>query len=201
MNGVNETDDIMREQFQEHFVDLSNVRAAADRVSEFPLYRGERGFYVAAFVVVGQKFLALEIVVVEQLVPCRILHARLHLGIIAERDEGRDAHLVDMRDHIATAVRFVGGDFDHIEVLRGLLKQGLELGDVVAVAVGYGRGSDDMRLDADHRVNLDVVAHIDFVPVLRGVVAIEALQSEASRIAAKSDSTARSGRLLVVMRL
>ena len=63
---MNQTDDIMRQHLQQHFVDLRNFRLASDEVSELALHRGERGFHVAALVIVSEKFIALEIVQVEQ---------------------------------------------------------------------------------------------------------------------------------------
>lgn len=87
-----------------------------------------------------------------------------------------------MRDHLATAVSLVRQNFAHRKVSRSLLKQRLELGNVVAVAVSDRDAGYDMRFHAYHRVNLDVVADVYFMPVFRGVVPIETLQSEAGRI-------------------
>src|SRR5579872_6835088 len=105
MDRMNQTHDIMRQHLQQYFVDLGNVGLASDRVSEFALHGREGRFHVAALVVVSEEFFALEIVVVEQTIPRRILHAWLRLGVATKRYEWRDSHLIDVRDHLAATVR------------------------------------------------------------------------------------------------
>lgn len=73
MNRMHHTDDIVCKHFQECFVLLCHFRLAADEISELAFHRRERRFHVAAFVIVSEKFFALEIVEVEQAVPMRAL--------------------------------------------------------------------------------------------------------------------------------
>src|ERR1019366_485282 len=93
MNRMNQTDDVVREYFQQDFVGLRHFRLATDEVAKLPLHRRECGFHVAAFVIVGQKFFALEIVKVKQTVPCGCLEIRFNRAIAAERDKRLDAML------------------------------------------------------------------------------------------------------------
>jgi hypothetical protein len=50
---VNQDHEIVTENLAQNFVDHCSIRLAANRVSELPFHHRERGFNVAAFVVVG----------------------------------------------------------------------------------------------------------------------------------------------------
>src|ERR1035437_108911 len=182
MNRMYQADDIMREYFQQHLVLLRHFRLATDEIPELALHRGERRLDIAALVIVGEKFIALETVEVKQTIPRERLEIRFNRAIAAEWDKRLDAHVVDEGDHFAAVVSLVRQNLVHRKVFRRPLKQRLELSYIVAVAVCDRYGGHDMRLDPYHRVNLDVVASDLFMPILGGVVAVKPLQAETSRI-------------------
>lgn len=182
MNRMNQTDDVVREYFQQHFVDLCSVRLAADEVSEFPFHRREGRFYVAALVVVFQKFVTAKVVEVEEAIPSGSFLFWFHRGIRAEGDERSRAHFFDHRDHLAAAVRLVSGNLCHREILACSLNQWPELRNIVAVAVGHGNGCHDVGFYPDHRMDFQIVADILFVSVLGREMPIETLNTESSRI-------------------
>ena len=54
----------MAQNLNQDFVDLSYRSLGADRPTEFGFNHGERGFYVAPLVIVGQKISPVQVVVV-----------------------------------------------------------------------------------------------------------------------------------------
>ena len=85
MDRVNQTDNIVGENLQQHFVRLRDFCLAPNEIAELSLHRGECGLHVAALVIMGHKFVAPEVVEVEQAIP--YWGFLVGFGVRAERDE------------------------------------------------------------------------------------------------------------------
>src|SRR5437588_631495 len=67
---MNQAHNIVAQDFRQSLIDHSRIGLRAQRVSEFPLNHAERGFHVAALVVVHQVLIPLVHEVVEHLLEC-----------------------------------------------------------------------------------------------------------------------------------
>ena len=125
----------------------------------------------------GEEFIHAEAIEMEEFVPQR--RGRIVLQIGAERDERLGSGSFHGGEVAPADVRLVGAHFGHVERLRAFLDQRHELRVVVMVAIGDRHGRADVRLRPDQSMQLDVVARDLVVTVLRRVVPVEALRSEA----------------------
>jgi hypothetical protein len=163
---MNQAADIMREHFQQDFIDLRNVRSAAHRVPERALDRGEGRFRIRALVVCLQEFLAVHDEVAEESVPS--LGWRSGFRVALERNERLRA-LADRQFQVRVgAIRLVAHDAEHVELLRGLRDKRHEIRRVLRVSFRHLNGRDHVGFDAADCVDLNpiVFSARPFRPVL-----------------------------------
>ena len=69
VNRMHQNAEVVADDLAQNFVDLGDGSLRPDRCSELPLHHRKGGFHVGPFVIVRQKFSALELVKVKHLAP------------------------------------------------------------------------------------------------------------------------------------
>src|ERR1019366_8296925 len=93
---LNENTEIMAEHFTQNFVNLRGLRLGPDGGSELRLNHRERGFNVRPFVVLGEKFLPVELVKVEH--PTPEFRPDFPVGVALEGDVWGGSNVRDRPD-------------------------------------------------------------------------------------------------------
>ena len=183
MHFVNEADKVVTQHLQEGFVNLRHWRLAPNLVAELPLHRAEGGFDVAAPVIEGEKFFAVQTKKVEQTRPdFRTVILADRRRVAFERNHGLNPLSVKQFKIRPAAIGFVGRDLFDIEVGRRFGQQDGHRGGITGRADGRFSGRDDVRPRADHRVKLDELPAVLVPAVFGAVVPVEVLRSESRRV-------------------
>src|SRR5579872_1209177 len=169
--GLDEDAQVVAEDLCQNFVGLGNRRLGTDTAAELSFNHVERRFDVRAPMVVLQKFVALELVVVKHLVP--------HIGFAAagirhhtetavgfRRDEGLRAVGMDRGDVRVGQVTLIGGNAPHREALARRFEKVGKHGRVMHVVVRDFNRRHDVRARSHVNVCLQPTMFGHFAPVL-----------------------------------
>ena len=182
MHFVNEYYEIMTEHFTKRFIDHRGIGLAPQRVTEFPLHHGERGFDVRPLVVVLQKLIPL---VHEEVVHLAPQTARIRPVIALEGDKGSTPSSGYGVKVLCAAICLVRRDFGNCEIARrGFDHRGKEA-NIVSVLVFNFHGGHDVRFHSAHEMHFDPFVLLPHPSVFVVKPAMEAGSGEAGRIHGK----------------
>lgn len=152
---MNQATDIMREHFQQDFVDLRNSRLAANGIAEHALDRRERSLDIRPFVIRLQKLLAMQNELSEQPIPS--LRWRRALRVALERNEGFRA-LADRQFQVCIGtVRLVAEYARDVELLHCFRDERSKERRVLGIPFGHLYRRDDVSFHSADRMNLNPI--------------------------------------------
>ncbi len=161
---------VVSEHLTQDLVHLGCWRLGADGPAELGLYHREGRFYVAPLVIVGQKVVAIEVVVGPHILPQSV--KRLAVRPHARRPvlEGNKWPCADGLNCVkvtAAGIGFITRHFPNNEVLSRLLDQGRELGGIRRFRRRYFHASHHVRCHSAHQMGLHPLG---FAPYLAPLV-------------------------------
>jgi len=157
MHRLNQTADVMAEHLAECFVNLCRLCPATQSVAELRLYHAERGFNVAALVIILHEPLLIVREVVIHLLPQRAMPLVMSHAVSLERNV-RHRRIINYRLEVAARqVSLICAHLVHYEVLCGRLNQWLEAGAISGVTVS--------NLNCRHHVRFHSAHQMDFYPL------------------------------------
>lgn len=144
----------MRQNFTQRFIDLRRFGLAPQAFTELRLNHRKGTFDVGALVVMGQKFVALVVVEVENARPQLAVAVRLAIRL---EGDVRDSAMLQSRLEVAVSqVGFVGRDFLHRKaILRSLIYEWFEIVVIIRVSFTDFNTRHDVGFDAAHEMHLD----------------------------------------------
>jgi len=176
---VDQHHEIVTEHFAQRLVNHRNVRLAPQPVSEFPFDHAERGFNIAALMVVLQELCALELEVVIHPAP---YSSAVSTVMGCEGDKRNGSRLGNRFCVVPSTVASVRRNFVHLKILGGGLYHWGEQLVVIRVPVSNLDSRHDVGFDTAHQVALNPIMLFSDGSVFVVIPANETRGSETGRV-------------------
>ena len=159
---MDQAGEIVTHDLCQRLIDHRNIRSGAQTVAEFPLHHGEASFDVRPQVVPPKEVFPVRREAAVHIRPRLSLSESLLLNVAnravgLERDERGSASVRNCSGVPIRQVPLVGRDFGNGEVLFRGVEQRWQLRSVVGIPALDFNGSNDVRANAAHDVNLDPI--------------------------------------------